>query len=457
MFTSAFGGTHSLANSTGRYQSWGGYPKVKGQRVISIHWQDDVPDLAGVKGPVLPYAFGRSYGDSCLNEGGTLIDAKPLNRYLAFDQASGLLRCEAGVQFKDILDYIVPRGWFLPITPGTKYISVGGAIANDVHGKNHHVAGTFGSHLTQFELLRSDGTRLVCSPTQNAEMFRATVGGLGLTGLVLWAEFRLRPIPGPFIQQEKVRFRDVDEFFDLSEDSDKHYEYSVSWVDCVTGGARLGRGIMTRGNHSWKRTVPGKNAVPKTLLAAPFDLPSFALNIHTARAFNEVYYRALLTKTQRKTVPYDPFFYPLDFIAQWNKLYGADGFLQYQFVVPFAQDRHAIKHILRQISTSGVVSFLAVLKVFGDVPSPGMLSFPRPGVTLALDFPYRGARTLRLLDRLDAVVRECGGAVYPAKDARMSPEMFEVSFPNWREFARYIDPKFSSSFWRRVTCSPAPR
>ncbi len=433
------------------YQSWGNYPKARNQRVIPVHWRDAPPDLQAIDGSVLAYGYGRSYGDSCLNENGTLLDITPLNRYIAFDAERGLIRCESGVLFADLLQFIVPRGWFLPTTPGTKYVSVGGAIANDVHGKNHHVAGTFGGHVTRFELLRSDGSRLICSPTENAELFRATIGGLGLTGLILWAEFKLRRIPGPYIAQEKIRFGNIDEFFAISEDSDKEYEYTVAWVDCVSGGDKLGRGIFIRGNNAWLARLPDKSAAPRTLLTMPFDLPPFALNLLTVRAFNEVYYRAPLGKVQHKIVPYDPFFYPLDVINDWNRLYGKAGFLQYQFVVPRAHDRSAIKEILRQISASGVVSFLAVLKVFGDVESPGMLSFPRPGVTLALDFPYRGAPTLRLLDRLDQIVRECGGALYPAKDARMSPQMFEASFPNWRAFSQYVDPKFSSSFWRRVT------
>ncbi len=432
------------------YQSWGRYPHAPHRAVVPVRWRDDVIDLAAIEGPALPYGWGRSYGDSCLNEGGTLLDTGPLNRFMDFDDTTGLLRCEAGVTLADILALIVPRGWFLPTTPGTKFITVGGAIANDVHGKNHHKAGTFGCHVTRFELLRSDGERMICSPDENAELFRATIGGLGLTGLILWAEIRVRRVAGPFIAKEQIRFRCVDEFFEISADSDERFEHTMAWVDCLATGQHLGRGLFMRGNYAWPKHIPRKAAEPRSLFTVPVQLPAFVLNLATVKAFNGLYYRSQLTKRAHQVVPYDPFFYPLDAIYEWHRLYGAPGFLQYQFVIPYAQDRTAIKDILTQISQSGVVSFLAVLKVFGNVPSPGMLSFPRPGVTLALDFPFRGQRTLALLNRLDQVVREHGGVLYPAKDARMSAETFQACYPQWQEFARYIDPKFSSSFWRRV-------
>jgi len=430
------------------YQSWGRYPKAEPHAVQPVYWRDDVIDLSAVEGPVLPYGLGRSYGDSCLNNSGTLLDTAPLNRFMAFDENTGLLRCEAGVTLADILELIVPRGWFLPTTPGTKFITVGGAIANDVHGKNHHKAGTFGCHVTRFELLRSDGERLICSPEENADLFRATIGGLGLTGLILWAEIRVRRVAGPFIAKEQLRFRCVDEFFEISAASDERFEHTMAWVDCLATGKSLGRGLFMRGNYTQLSRKPPE---PKSLLTVPFQLPALALNLVTAKAFNGLYYRSQFTPKTRRTVPYDPFFYPLDALHEWHRLYGPPGFLQYQFVIPYAQDRTAIKEILTQISRSGVLSFLAVLKVFGDVPSPGLLSFPRPGVTLALDFPFRGQRTLALLSRLDEVVRANGGVLYPAKDARMSAETFQACYPQWRDFAQYVDPKFSSSFWRRVT------
>ncbi len=438
-----------------RHESWGRFPRVNHAGVIRLTSLADLPDLGTIEGDILPFGYGRSYGDSCLNDGGVLLDATGLNRLIEFDDELGVLRCEAGVMLADILKVIMPRGWFLPTTPGTKYVSVGGAIANDVHGKNHHVAGTFGANVTRFELLRSDGSRLVCSPSENAEMFSATIGGLGLTGLILWADFRLRAISGPYIQMEQIPFGSLDEFFDVSADSDKHYEYTMSWVDCLAVGHHLGRGLFMRGNHSWQCAIPGKDWRPKERFTVPFSLPSFALNNLTVRAFNAVNYRSQYLMTKRGTVPYDGFFYPLDVVSHWNRIYCSDGFLQYQCVVPFVADRSAIKDLFSTISSSGQGSFLAVLKTFGNRQSPGLLSFPRPGVTLALDFAHRGERTLELLNRLDEIVVAAGGAVYPAKDARMSGDVFRHSFPRWEEFLQYRDVRFSSSFWRRVTDAAA--
>jgi FAD/FMN-containing dehydrogenase len=440
----------ALSDNARQVQSWGRYPVIEPGRVVPVYWRHELPDLASFDQPILPYAYGRSYGDSCLNEGGVVLDMSHLRRFLAFDEREGVLRCEAGVSLAEILEVVVPRGWFLPVTPGTKYVSVGGAIANDIHGKNHHKAGTFGCHVSCFELLRSNGERLLCSPTENRELFCATVGGLGLTGVILWAEFRLKPIANPLIEMERIRFASLEEFMELSEQSDRDYEYTVSWVDCLIGGKDVCRGIFMRGNHAGEalRAVKQRGKLP---LSMPFDLPSQVLNTFTVKAFNALYYRSQVSHTVRKVVHYDPFFYPLDSIKDWNGLYGRRGFLQYQCVVPFEGGHESMREILERIRRSGQGSFLTVLKKFGNLPSPGLLSFPRPGLTLALDFAYHGQETLQLLDDLDAIVRQSGGAVYPAKDARMSAQSFQAYFPRWQEFARYKDPKFSSSFWRRVT------
>ncbi len=434
-------------------QSWGHYPTVKPAQVTPVFWRSELPDLATAEQSILPFAYGRSYGDSCLNEGGTSLDVSHLNRFIAFDEEEGLLRCEAGVSLAAILEVVVPRGWFLPVSPGTKFVSVGGAIANDIHGKNHHKAGTFGRHVTCFELLRSNGECLFCSPTENSALFRATIGGLGLTGVVLWAEFRLKRIVNPYIDMDSIRFESLDEFFDISAESDASYEYTMSWVDILIGGKGLCRGKFMRGNNNQDRELAAKPMKKRLPLAMPIDLPGFALNTLTVKAFNEAYYWVQVAKRVHKVVPYDPFFYPLDSISEWYRLYGKRGFLQYQFVVPFAAGHEAMREILGRIRHSGEGSFLTVLKKFGDLPSPGMLSFPRPGLTLALDFSYHGKKTLRLLNDLDAIVLQSGGAVYPAKDARMTPEAFQVYYPQWHEFEQYIDPHFSSSFWRRVTPS----
>lgn len=436
---------------TRELQSWGRYPRVTHARVLPVYWRSEVPDMERVEQLVLPHAYGRSYGDSCLNDKGVALDVSHLNRFISFDEENGMLCCEAGVSLAEILEVMVPRGWFLPVTPGTKFVSVGGAIANDIHGKNHHSGGTFGCHVARLKLLRSNGQRLVCSPTENTELFRATIGGLGLTGLILWAEFRLKRIVNPYIDVEHIRFASLDDFFSISAESDRDYEYTVSWVDLLVGGAALCRGIFTRGNHSVSPALARKPLKKRLPLAMPVNLPRFVLNPLTVRGFNELYYHVQLSKRVRKVTAYDPFFYPLDGIHHWNRMYGRRGFLQYQFVVPFEGGREAMSAILGRIRQAGAGSFLTVLKEFGSVNSPGMLSFPRPGLTLALDFAYAGPKTLCLLDELDTIVRHSGGAVYPAKDARMSAASFQHFYPHWQEFAQYIDPCFSSSFWRRVS------
>jgi len=427
--------------------SWGRYPRVAHSRVVPVVWRSDPPALDRVPEPVLPFAYGRSYGDSCLNDGGALLDVAGLNRFIAFDDSAGLLRCEAGVSLGEILALVVPRGWFLPVVPGTRWVSVGGAIANDIHGKNHHRTGTFGAHITRLELLRSDGNRIVCSPEEHVELFRATVGGIGLTGLILWAEIRLKSVRGAGIELERTRYDGLDGFFELSASDDEH-EYTVAWVDCLARGRKLGRGIYMRGDHTlWKGEIPSPLREPR--LRVPVEAPTGLLNRVTLSTFNALYYHRLPTRV-RTTVAYAPFFFPLNSVVAWNRLYGRPGFLQYQCVVPESAGE-VVRTLLERVSRSSEPGGLAVLKRFGTMPSPGLLSFPRPGWTLAVDFAFRGASTLALLEALDAIVRECGGAVYPAKDARMSPTSFRQFFPQWEAFAAHVDPRFSSSFWRRVT------
>ncbi len=428
-------------------ESWGRYPRAAHQRVVPVVWRDDPPALDRIAGTVLPHAFGRSYGDCCLNDGGTLLDVAGLDRIIAFDHSIGVLRCEAGVSLAEILELVVPRGWFLPVLPGTRWVSVGGAIANDIHGKNHHRAGTFGRHVTRLELIRSDGRRHVCSSEHEPELFRATVGGLGLTGLILWAELQLVRTPGAGISLERIRFRGLDEFFDLVAEDGGH-EYTVAWVDCLSDGRRLGRGIYLRGEHA---TWSGKPPSPRrgARLVVPLGFPGGLLSRTAFSAFNALYYRRQLSNVVRTSVDYESFFFPLDGIGAWNRLYGRPGFLQHQCVVPDDGGR-VLRLLLERIARSGEAAGLGVLKRFGEISSPGLLSFPRPGLTLAVDLAFRGTSTLALLDALDAIVRDAGGAVYPAKDARMTSASFQAFFPRWREFAAHVDPRFSSSFWRRV-------
>lgn len=423
------------------FGSWGG---VFAPRQSVYAMRDRTATLPRTDGSVLPYGLGRSYGDSCLNDGNALIRARDLDRFMAFDPATGVLRCEAGVLLREIVEFALPRGWFLPVTPGTKYVTVGGAIANDVHGKNHHRDGSIGHHVPRFELLRSDGSRRECSADDEAGLYRATVGGLGLTGLVTWAEIRLQRVAGPWITQRAVRFASLDEFFSLSEPLERQHQYVVAWLDCAARRAPQARGILYAGDHA---ESPGALAARRPF-SFPLTPPFSLVGGLTLRAFNALYYR--LPRPAR--VSYDSFFYPLDGIRNWNRMYGRRGFFQYQCVVPEgAAGRGALGAILSRIGASGQGSFLAVLKRFGAAPAVGLLSFPRPGTTLALDFPNRGGSTLELLAGLDGVVASAGGRVYPAKDARMSPQSFRAFYPEWEAFCAFVDPKFSSSFWRRVT------
>lgn len=396
---------------------------------------------------MLAFGNGRSYGDVCLNANGTLLLTRRLDRFIDFDRQHGVLRCEAGVELAEILALVVPHGWFLPVTPGTQYVTVGGAIANDVHGKNHHKAGSFGCHIRRLELLRSDGSRIVCGPHENREWFAATVGGLGLTGLITWAELQLVPIHNPFVLAYAWRFEGLDEFWTLNEEAERRHAYTVAWVDCLAKGQGLGRGIYFAGDHAPEQIeLPVVRARRHRI---PFELPFSLVNATSLRAFNYFYYHRPWRPGPVLT-HYLPFFYPLDRIEHWNRIYGRHGFYQYQCVLPKAHQRDALRALLGEIARDGQGSFLAVLKTFGRIHSGGLLSFPREGVTLALDFPNRGEPLLRLFERLDKVVAEAGGALYPAKDARMSGEMFRRGFPSWALFQKYRDPGFSSSFWRRV-------
>ncbi|HXG58154.1 MAG TPA: FAD-binding oxidoreductase [Thermoanaerobaculia bacterium] len=423
-------------------ESWGRFIRSAPARVVEQEWtstplpSDDL---------LLPYGMGRSYGDVCLNNGHTLLSTTPLARLRHLDEANGLLVCEAGVTLDDLLDVIVPRGWFVPVTPGTKFVTVGGCIANDVHGKNHHRAGSFGNHVRALELVRSDRSSIRCSEEENRELFHATIGGLGLTGMIVTAEIALRRIASAAMVVEQIPFQSLSEFDALSRESDASHEYTVAWLDAF-GGSRS-RGIFFRGNHAPDRGASPSRREPRR---APLALFSPLLTTAAVRAFNRLYFRAN-SRPQPHRVDYDPFFYPLDRVANWNAIYGRRGFVQYQCVVPDEAGLDPIAEILDSAATSRTPSFLAVIKKFGPIRSAGMMSFPRAGTTLCLDFPGDRENLLPLLDRFDDVVERAGGSVYPAKDARMPGARFRRFFPQWEAFRSYVDPRFSSSFWRRVT------
>lgn len=421
-----------------KHDSWGRWIPSTPARVVDVEWSAASFPLDDL---LLPYGLGRSYGDIPLNNGHTLLDTRRLNRFIAFDAETGVVACEAGTTLDDILRLAVPRGWFLPVTPGTKFVTLGGCIANDVHGKNHHRAGTFGRHIRSLVLVRSDGSTTRCTPDD--ELFRATVGGLGLTGLIVSAELQLRKIASSDIVVERVPFRSLAEFDALSRASDATHEYTVAWFDSLTGR----KGIFFRGNHAGQGRLDTRHAHPHKLPVAPF---APFLNPLTVRAFNTSFFHAnARPKPHREH--WDPFFYPLDAVANWNAIYGRRGFLQYQFVIPEAAGLQPVGEILDAAARSRLASFLTVIKKFGALPSPGLLSFPKAGTTVCLDFAARNMDVLLpMLERFDDVVEAANGSVYPAKDARMSGARFRRFFPQWEELQKWIDPRFSSSFWRRV-------
>jgi FAD/FMN-containing dehydrogenase len=429
--------------------SWGRVVRHP-QLVANPQFADELPALLLDSGSKSKLAVGlrRSYGDSCLNGAGALIDMRGLDRFVAFDSLSGRLRAQAGTTLSEILRIVTPKGWFLPTTPGTRFVTLGGAIANDVHGKNHHRVGSMGNHVIALSLLRGDGERLIITPTQSPEMFGATIGGLGLTGIVEWAELQLVKIGSAYLNVEVIAYDNLDAFWALAQESAERFEHTVAWTDCMAQGAGDGRGVFSRAGWSTDGVFSAHS--DDTWKTVPIDLPGIALNRVSVSAFNALYFRLNAGKTGVHRQHYATFFYPLDAILNWNRLYGRRGMLQYQCVVPFGAHREAMRALFDEIARSGQASFLAVLKTLGDIPSLGLLSFPRHGVTLALDFPNRGVETFRLMDRLDAIVREAGGAIYPAKDGRMSAETFRCAFPRWEEFAKLKDPSMNSDFWRRV-------
>lgn len=412
--------------------------------VVSFNDPSQIARLVANKPSGIAHGNGRSYGDVCLNPEGVLWHTVGLDHFISFDQSIGRLVCEAGVLLRDIQRLVIPYGWILPVTPGTQLVTVGGAIANDVHGKNHHVLGSFGDHVQRIRLLRTDGQSIECGPQEQADWFAATVGGLGLTGIIVNAEIQLRRVAGPWLDTETVPYANLEEFFTLADESEAAWQHTVSWIDCISAG---GRGLFLRGNpidvgdrpepRGRKRTMP---IVPPVSLVNPLSL----------RAFNMAYFNLKKWQAGRAVSHYESFFYPLDNLLEWNRMYGPKGFFQYQSVVPREVGQGATQGMLAEIARSGEGSFLAVLKTFGDRQPVGMLSFPQPGVTLALDFPNKGNKTKKLFERLDAIVREAGGRIYLAKDARMPRELFEAGYPRLNEFIKYRDSGISSGLSRRL-------
>jgi FAD/FMN-containing dehydrogenase len=430
------------------HQSWGGL-KAGDAPVLQ---PQSAADLALPSGPWLAYGNGRSYGDSCFPANGTMIEMRGLNRLLHLDPATGILRAEAGLLLSELLPRIIPHGFFPAVVPGTRFVTIGGAIANDIHGKNHHVNGTFGEHVRSFELWRSDGQKLLCSREQNADLFHATIGGMGLTGLITWAEIQLMRAPSPNVVQEALPLENLADFFRLAPASDATHDYSVAWLDSLATGSQLGRGVLLRANHAGESLLPAHRSAP--LVSVPFTPPVPLVNNWSLRAFNSLYRRLTLSKAGKQPVPYTSFFFPLDSVGRWNRLYGPGGLRQHQSVIPMAHAEPVITAMIKETHKARHGSFLTVLKMFADRPAAGLMSFPRAGATLTLDFPYLGARTDALLDRLDALTISCGGRVNPYKDAHMPAATFAASFPQMKAFQAFMDPMARSQLAERVDLFP---
>lgn len=420
----------------------------------AIHADDAIALLKGGQArqaSLLAYGNGRSYGDSCQNQLGTVVDMRPLNRIRGFNAESGLLEADAGVLLADVIAHAAPHGFFPAVVPGTQFVTLGGAIANDVHGKNHHRRGTFGCHVENFTLLRSDGHSYRCSATDNPRLFRATIGGMGLTGLILSASIRLMRVSSLDIVEKTTRFRDLREYFDLAEAADQANEYAVAWIDQLAGGRNSGRGLLFTGNHAEHGSHAAARASAK--FSVPLQPPFNVLGRPFLTAFNAAYRWKKGQSNAPRRVGYQGFFFPLDGVRDWNRLYGPKGLFQHQSVVPEEAARAIVPALLTAARQAGQGSFLTVLKRFGGVRSPALLSFPRPGYTLTLDFPNRGAATLALLGELDRMTIAAGGAVNPYKDARMSAATFVASFPEWPRLEALRDPAFMSGFWARTAGS----
>lgn len=404
--------------------NWGNFPVVE-KEMKSEDSLQKIKDFVLSHKEVIARGNGRCYGDASLGE--NIFSTKRLNKFIGFDKIEGVLECEAGVLLSDILEISVPQGYFLNVTPGTKFVSVGGAIASDVHGKNHHSEGCFSEYVLEFKLMKENAEVITCSREENTEDFWATVGGMGLTGIILSAKIKLKNIETAYIRQESIKADNLDEIFQLFEESEG-WLYNVAWIDCLQKGENIGRSILMRGYHALREELPPKlhkNPLKnprKIMPTIPFYFPSWVLNSFTIKIFNWLYYNKQTKKSVEGFVHYEPFFYPLDVINEWNKIYGKKGFIQYQMVIPKEKGKEGMRKILETIADSGNGSFLAVLKLFGKNNPKAYNSFPMEGYTLALDFKVND-KLKSLVEELDKIVEEFGGRIYLTKDSMSNPKL----------------------------------
>jgi len=437
---------------------WGCYPRRLAHILTPKNLAEAIPPADDT---IIVRGQGRSYGDAAISATGVVMLSERLNRTTSFDEATGLLKAEAGTTLAEIIETLVPQGWFPPVVPGTKFVSLGGCVAADIHGKNHHRAGTFGWHVSELQIVGADNGRTRCSPDENSDLFWATVGGMGLTGIITEVALQLLRIESPYMMVQHQPARDLDASLSLLSDKNWDDDYSVAWIDCVAG-RKLGRSILIRGHHASRTELPpalqrahtSPRSRPHELR---FGFPSFALNRFTMAAFNETFYRWQGRRTETFVDTLDRFFFPLDRIAHWNRMYGRQGFVQYQCVLPLAEAERGLQSLLEELARDRRSSFLSVLKRFGP-EGEGVLSFPFAGYTLTLDFPIRDAGLFPFLDRLDEIVLRHGGRVYLAKDARMKAETFQAMYPRlaeWRRVKARVDPenRFQSDLSRRLRIS----
>jgi decaprenylphospho-beta-D-ribofuranose 2-oxidase len=416
--------------------NWGNYPAMQSDE-HSFSFDEQLQQMVRSGTSFIARGNGRCYGDASLAE--VTVSTLKYDKILSFDTANGILECQSGITLDQVLEVIVPKGWFLPVTPGTKFITVGGAIASDVHGKNHHVDGCFSHHVLEMDILLASGDTVRCTPTEHTDLFEATCGGMGLTGVITRVKFSLKKIETSYIRQKQIKAANLDEILRLF-DEYKDYTYSVAWIDCLQKGKGFGRSILILGEHATLNDLDDKKRkdplkLPKKKqINFPFNLPSWVLNTFTVKVFNFLYYGKNTRKEINNVVSYEPFFYPLDAILHWNRGYGTKGFVQYQFVLPL-EAKDGLVEIMHRISNAGLGSFLAVLKVFGKQDS--LISFPKEGYTLALDFPVRKG-LMEFLDELDEIVLKYDGRLYMSKDARMKPAVLEAGYPRLQQFKDII-------------------
>ena len=433
---------------------WGNVPQSKSK----VAYPRETKDITNILSSdlLVPRGLGRSYADQATNTGHGVLAIEKLNRFISFDAQTGVLECESGVSLEDIIDVCTPQGWFPMITPGTKFVTIGGCIANDIHGKAHHVDGSFVKCVYSFTILLADGRIVTCSREENADLFWANFGGLGLLGVILTARIQLRKIETTYFVQKAVVAKNLDEMMDAIDNSEKEYSSSVAWIDSLATGKKLGKGVLTMGNQAKLEELPEKlKAEPlklgkKSKLTVPFYLPSFTLNTLTVTLLNTAL--NVMQKSAPSISHYEKFFYPLDMINNWNRGYGKRGFIQYQFVVPMENGRQNIRKILTDITESGCAPFLNVLKKFGH--GEGLLSFPFEGYTFAIDFPIT-PKLKPFTEKMDQQILDMGGRIYLGKDAYLNEEMFKAMYPQykeWLEIKKKYDPTgvFSSDLSRRI-------